>query len=256
MMTLKELYLFMATVFVLSGNHKCIAETVRNTGKPSFQTLSLTSIPLNDSHTTYRGVFLAPPDTHFRFKGEMIDVTKGENNVVEAILSNNDKNVNYRYGRWLTLTSESKQETLKLYINDNYNFRTQTFVENSCEFGIEKLQKDTRTEYKATVRNCAESENISKYFIVHLLDQSGDRITQITSRKISSQENGRISENKYVNTYYRSDEDDIYYAILDYPAIEADGLIIRSFSFVLYASAKYDYTGDAIAEIKAWYYDL
>lgn len=179
----------------------------------------------------------------------------GENNVVEAILSNNDKNVNYRYGRWLTLTSESKQETLKLYINDNYNFRTQTFVENSCEFGIEKLQKDTRTEYKATVRNCAESENISKYFIVHLLDQSGDRITQITSRKISSQENGRISENKYVNTYYRSDED-IYYAILDYPAIEANGLIIQSFSFVLYASARYDYTGDAIAEIKAWYYDL
>lgn len=54
-----------------------IAETVRNTGKPSFQTLSLTSIPLNDSHTTYRGVFLAPPDTQFRFKGEMIDVTKG-----------------------------------------------------------------------------------------------------------------------------------------------------------------------------------
>lgn len=54
-----------------------IAEIVRNTGKPSFQTLSLTSIPLNDSHTTYRGVFLAPPDTQFRFKGEMIDVTKG-----------------------------------------------------------------------------------------------------------------------------------------------------------------------------------
>lgn len=54
-----------------------IAETVRNTGKPSFQTLSLTSIPLNDSHTTYRGVFLAPPDTQFRFKGEMIGVTKG-----------------------------------------------------------------------------------------------------------------------------------------------------------------------------------
>lgn len=54
-----------------------IAETVRNTGKPSFQILSLTSIPLNDSHTTYRGVFLAPPDTQFRFKGEMIDVTKG-----------------------------------------------------------------------------------------------------------------------------------------------------------------------------------
>lgn len=54
-----------------------IAETVRNTGKPSFQTLYLTSIPLNDSHTTYRGVFLAPPDTQFRFKGEMIDVTKG-----------------------------------------------------------------------------------------------------------------------------------------------------------------------------------
>lgn len=60
-----------------SNNILQIAETVRNTGKPSFQTLSLTSIPLNDSHTTYRGVFLAPPDTQFRFKGEMIDVTKG-----------------------------------------------------------------------------------------------------------------------------------------------------------------------------------
>lgn len=177
--------------------------------------------------------------------------------MVEAILSNNnDKNVNYRYGRWLTLKSESEQETLKLYINGNYNYRTQTFVENSCDFGIEKIQKGTRTEYKATVRNCAESKPISKYFIADLHDKSGD-IIQISSRKLRPQENYHVSEYyKYVDSYYKSDEDDIYYAILNYPAMEADGFILQSFSFVLYVSEGYDYTGDTIAVIQAWVYDL
>lgn len=177
----------------------------------------------------------------------------GGNNVIEAFFSNNNKLVNYRYGRWLVLKSESEQETFKLYINDNYNFRTQTFVENSCDFGIEKIQNDTRTEYKATVRNCAESGTIyQKYFIAYLLDKSGT-ITQISSRKLSPE---NPYQNKYVDTFYKGDEDDIYYAILNYPAMEADGITLQSFSFAFYVSEGYDYTGNAIAVVQAWFYDL
>lgn len=92
-----------------------IAETVRNTGKPSFQTLSLTSIPLNDSHTTYRGVFLAPPDTQFRFKGEMIDVTKG--------LSLYKLSWDFFFGfyQFRIITSSWSEESL-MKINNFYDF--------------------------------------------------------------------------------------------------------------------------------------
>lgn len=54
-----------------------IAETVRSLGKPSLQTLFLTAAPVNDSDTTYTGVFLAPPDTQFVSGGKIEGVTKG-----------------------------------------------------------------------------------------------------------------------------------------------------------------------------------
>lgn len=117
----------------------------------------------------------------------------------------------------------------------------------------QKIQNDTRTEYKATVRNCAESGTIyQKYFIAYLLDKSGT-ITQISSRKLSPE---NPYQNKYVDTFYKGDEDDIYYAILNYPAMEADGITLQSFSFAFYVSEGYDYTGDAIAVVQAWFYDL
>lgn len=54
-----------------------IAETVRSLGKPLLQTLFLTAVPVNDSDTTYTGVFLAPSDTQFEYDGKIEDVTQG-----------------------------------------------------------------------------------------------------------------------------------------------------------------------------------
>lgn len=38
--------------------------------------------------------------------------------------------------------------------------------------------------------------------------------------------------------------------------MEADGITLESFSFAFYVSEGYDYTGDAIAVVQAWFYDL
>lgn len=78
-----------------------------------------------------------------------------QNNVVAAILSKNYHSSN----RWVTLTSKSKRENLKLYTNFNSKLRfEESFAESSCDIVINKIQNDTRIKYKATVRNCAESK--------------------------------------------------------------------------------------------------
>lgn len=253
MMKLLTLTLLLAVIFSLAGNTRCIAETVRSRGKPALQTLSLTVIPVNDSDTTYSGVFLAPTDTQFEYDGTIMDVTKGESSMVTAILSNNNDN----FRRWLVMKSESKSETVKLFLNYNFNIRTQTtFVLNSCDVGIEKTQKESRTEYKTTLENCAGGETLSKYFIAFIRDKSG-KLVQLSSRDLSTPDNGRIMEYyKYVDTYYTSIENDIYYAILNYPAMENDGVVLESFGFVLYVSEGYDLKGDDIAVSQIWYYDI
>lgn len=172
--------------------------------------------------------------------------------MVAAILSNSYDN----YKRWLTVKSESQRETVQLYTNYNSKLRTQeSFVENSCDVGIEKIQNDTRTEYKTTVRNCAESGTISKYFIAVIRDKSGKEF-KLSSRDISTQ-TPFVEYYKYLDTYYTEDENGIYYAILNYPAMKADGISLQFLWFVLLVSEGYDfYEGEAIALEHAWYYDL
>lgn len=86
-----------------------------------------------------------------------INFFSGRNNVVATILSDNNDN----FERWLTLKLESKRETLIFFLNYNFNLRIQTsFVEDSCEIKIENIQKDTRTQYKATARNFGHIETL------------------------------------------------------------------------------------------------
>lgn len=43
------------------------AETVRRLEKPLLQTIAMTTCPLNDSSSTYTGVFRGPADTEIKW---------------------------------------------------------------------------------------------------------------------------------------------------------------------------------------------
>lgn len=133
----------------------------------------------------------------------------------------------------------------------NPGFRTQdSFIVNSCDVGIEKLQNDTHTEYKATVRNCQDSETISKYFMAYVRHPSGN-VGQLTHREFSPPGN----EPTEIIRYYQSNERDIYYAVLNHPAMKVDGVTLQSLWFVLYVPES-NVHGVAVAARYYWYYDI
>lgn len=152
---------------------------------------------------------------------------------------------------WLTLKSESIRETLTMLTSFNPSFRTQdSFIVNNCDVGIEKLQNDTHSEYKATVRNCQDSEAISKYFMAYVRFPSGN-VGQLTHSEFSPPEN----EPAKIIRYYQSNERDIYYAVLNHPAMEADGVTLQSLWFVLYVPDSYEH-GIAPVARYFWSYDI
>lgn len=172
--------------------------------------------------------------------------------MVAALLSSS----NNAYQRTLSLHSESKREVLYILTNYSPKFRTQeSFPESSCDVGIEKIQRDTHTEYKATARNCAENETLIKRFVGVIRDKSGNEFP-ILSRDISTQTHF-AEYYKYFDTYYTNDENGIYYAILNYSAMEADGVSLTSFCFELSVSETYGtYFEEDIASYRLWYYKL
>lgn len=178
----------------------------------------------------------------------------GKNNTVAAILS-----INYDdHDRWLTLKSESKRETLTIYTNYNFKLRTREFfIENSCDVG--KIQKDTHIEYKATVRNCAGSETLSKYFLALIRDKWGNQLELSSRGNKTEVKKSFVELHKYINPHYTSDDNDIYYAFVNYPTMEADDISLELLSFDL-ETKEYHYDGlygeEIIALEHAWCYDL
>lgn len=53
------------------------AETVRRLEKPFLQTIAMTTCPLNESSSTYTGVFRGPADTEIKNYGGTLDVSQG-----------------------------------------------------------------------------------------------------------------------------------------------------------------------------------
>lgn len=153
-------------------------------------------------------------------------------------------------------------ETISMYPNLNYNFLTKTsFIENTCYVQIEKDAMGEHTKYTASVSSFADREdleNLSKYFIAYIRDKSG-AIVQLTTRHLNDTENENVvSYYKYLDTYYlgsKTDSYNEYYAILNYPAIEADGITVQSFGFVLYVSSS-DYYGNDMTINRSWYYQI
>lgn len=159
---------------------------------------------------------------------------------------------NKRYSeKWFTLESKSKRESLEMLTSFNPDYSTQdSFIVNSCDIGIEELQNDTHTEYKATVRNCQDSEAISKYFMAYVRGQSGN-VFQLTHSEFSPPENESVK----IIRYYQSDERDIYYAVLNHPVMEAEGVTLQSLWFVFYVQDRY-INGRAPIARYLWHYDI
>nr|XP_034320786.1 uncharacterized protein LOC117687773 [Crassostrea gigas] len=256
-MALKWFYVAIVTVAMLSANYSCIAEIVRMPLQPSIQTLALTVKPLNESFSAYVLVFRGPSDTEVEFNGNTLEVTKDVDEF-ESLMVNYNDNMNRR----ITLKSKSKGETISMYPNLNYNLLTKTsFIENTCYVQIEKDAMGVRTKYTATVSSFADREdldNLSKYFIAYLRDKTG-AIVELTTRHLNEIENENIvSYYKYLDTYHSGSKTDIYneyYAILNYPAIEANGITVQSFGFVLYVSSS-DYYGNDMTINRSWYYKI
>ncbi|XP_052692970.1 uncharacterized protein LOC128171252 isoform X8 [Crassostrea angulata] len=254
-MALKWFYVAIVT-WTLSANYSCIAKIVRMPQQPSIQTLGLTVKPLNQSFSAYVLVFLGPSDTETEFNGDTLEVTKDVDEF-KALMVNYNDNMNRR----ITLRSKSKGETISMYPNFNYNLLTKTsFIENTCYVQIEKDAMGERTKYTATVSSFADREdlgNLSMYFIAYIRDKS--RIVELTTRHLNETENENVvSYYKYLDTYHsvrKTDSYNEYYAILNYPAIEADGITVQSFGFVLYVSSS-DYYGNDMTINRSWYYKI
>lgn len=87
----------------------------------------------------------------------------GNSNGSEAYIRNGHSN----YNSWLVLKSDATRETLRVLLNYNNANRSQTmFIENSCEVGIEKIQRGYLTEYIGTVKNCGYHNAVNEYFVV------------------------------------------------------------------------------------------
>lgn len=166
--------------------------------------------------------------------------------MVRAIFSNK------RYSeKWLTLESKSKRESLEMLTSFNPDYSTQdSFIVNSCDIGIEELQNDTHTEYKATVRNCQDCKAISKYFMAYVRGQSGD-VFQLAYSEFSPPENEPVE----IIRYDQSDNRDIYYAVLNHPVMEAEGVTLQSLWFVFYVRDRY-INGHVPIAWYFWHYDI
>lgn len=171
---------------------------------------------------------------------------------------NNNDNMDRR----ITIKSKSRGETISMYPNLNYNLLTKTsFVENTCYVMIEKVTMGERTKYTAKVSTYADREdleNLSKYFVAYIRDRSGAHI-QLSTRHLNETENENVVKYyKYLDTYYSGNKLDSYneyYALLNYPAMEADGITVESFGFVLYVSSS-DYFGDDMTMNRSWYFQI
>lgn len=178
--------------------------------------------------------------------------TLGNSNEFEAYIRNGHSN----YNSWLVLKSDATRETLRVLLNYNYANRSQTmFIENSCEVGIEKIQRGYLTEYIGTVKNCGYHNAVNEYFVVGLRVNNTEQIVSIASRHLKSTEIMHEEYLKYVDTY-RGKENDMCYAFLNHQAMEEDGVTVESIRFELWVNEQDAYTGDAIAGVRIWKFNI
>lgn len=73
--------------------------------------------------------------------------------------------------------------------------------------------------------------------MAYVRGQSGD-VFQLTHSEFSPPENESVK----IIRYYQSAERDIYYAVLNHPVMEAEGVTLQSLWFVFYVQERYIHT--------------
>lgn len=86
--------------------------------------------------------------------------------------------------------------------------------------------------------------------MAYVRDPSGN-VGQLTHSEFSPPGNKPAE----IIRYFQSNERDIFYAVLNHPAMEVDGVTLQSFSFVLYVPESNGH-GGAVAARYYWYYDI
>lgn len=166
------------------------------------------------------------------------------------------RNSHSNYNSWLTLQSNSTEETLLVMLNYNYANRSQTmFIENSCEIGIEKRESTFQTEYIGTTKNCGYHDVVREFFIVGLNVNNSKKVVNLASRYPYSTETIHDKYLKYVDTY-KSKDKDVYYVILKWPMMKKDGVTADSVRFELWVNEKDAFMGDAIAGVRIWKFNI
>lgn len=155
----------------------------------------------------------------------------------------------------LIMESNTTRETIeldfKIYIAP---IPLTSFVINNCEVGIEKLENGHLTEYKARLKNCAYQEAHERYFMFDLRFKSGDNVQMYSLDKNDPSFQRYSQYSKYAETYYTSEEKDVYYAILNFPSLKADDITVENFRFLsVYDKNLY---GDSFLTEHHWIYNL
>lgn len=86
--------------------------------------------------------------------------------------------------------------------------------------------------------------------MAYVRGQSGN-VFQLTHSEFSGPENESVK----IIRYYQSDERDIYYAVLNHPVMEAEGVTLQSLWFVFYVQDRY-INGRAPIARYLWHYDI
>lgn len=155
----------------------------------------------------------------------------------------------------LFIKSNSTRETIKLDFNGYIGpIPLTSFVINKCEVGFEKLENGNLTEIRARVRNCAYQEAHERYFMFDLRYKSGDTVQMYSLDKNEPAFQRYSKYSKYATTYYSSEEKNVYYAILNFPALKADDITVENFRFLsVYDKNIY---GDSILNGHQWIYNF
>uniref|UniRef100_K1QPN9 Uncharacterized protein n=1 Tax=Magallana gigas TaxID=29159 RepID=K1QPN9_MAGGI len=212
------------------------AEIIRKLRKAALQPISLSTASSNEENFIF-GQFRGPSDTEATFDGGELfsfqnNLTREGNTEWEATMNSRFSD----YNSWLILKSNSTRESLTLLlIYKSANRLQTTFVENSCEIGIEKTEIGNQTEYKATTRNCGNNNVVRETFKVVLAFSKTEKTENIITRYPGE----AVYENhlKYVDTY-KVENEDTYYAIFKWPAMEKDGVTLDGLSFELWVNEK------------------
>lgn len=158
----------------------------------------------------------------------------------------------------ITVKSNSTREQIEIKPNFNSNPRTQeNFTENSCDVGIDKVMRDNRTEFTATVRNCGNKNKPSVSFFAHVSFPSDE---PYMAESLDLNVPGPVYESVFIDLFYaytNCDEDGIYHAGWDFPKFKAYGYTFQRFGFAIgFSNDDQMFEDDTATLTRKWFFEI